>query len=79
MLLLRRRRGETILVGEDVTVTVMGVDDGEVVLGFEAPKQVTVLRKELATPEQLLRASHRVCPAAAAVEETAPVGPESGP
>lgn len=47
MLLLTRRIGETIKIGDDVSVTVMGIDGKQVRLGFNAPDSVTVLREEL--------------------------------
>ena len=47
MLILRRRAGETLLIGDDVKITVMDVYEGGVRLAIDAPKSVTVLRSEL--------------------------------
>lgn len=47
MLVLTRKEQETILIGNDIQVTVMEVKDGQVRLGIKAPKDVTIYRKEL--------------------------------
>jgi carbon storage regulator len=47
MLILTRRIGETLMVGDDVTVTVMDVKGSQVKLGISAPKDVAVHRKEV--------------------------------
>jgi carbon storage regulator len=47
MLILTRRPGETIMIGDDVTLTVLGVKGNIARLGFNAPKSVPVLREEL--------------------------------
>lgn len=47
MLLLNRKPGETILIGEGVRVTVVRIDRGRVELGVEAPKAVPIVRAEL--------------------------------
>lgn len=48
MLLLGRRIGETILIGENIVVRVVEWKGGQVRLGIEAPKEVHILRGELA-------------------------------
>ena len=48
MLILRRRAGESFLIGEGVKVTVIATKDKEVQLAIDAPKEVAVLRAELA-------------------------------
>lgn len=48
MLILTRRQGETIKIGTDVEVTVLGVRGGQVRIGIKAPPQVTVDREEIA-------------------------------
>lgn len=50
MLVLSRRAGEAILIGEDVEVVILGTDGGQVRVGIRAPRKVTVLRKELLQP-----------------------------
>ena len=47
MLILTRRVGETIVVGDDVTVTVLGVKGNQVRWGISAPKHVAVHREEI--------------------------------
>jgi carbon storage regulator len=47
MLILTRRMGETLMIGNDVTVTVMGVNSSQVRLGINAPKDVAVHREEV--------------------------------
>jgi carbon storage regulator len=47
MLILTRRVGESVVIGEDVTVTVLGVKGNQVRIGINAPKTVTVHREEI--------------------------------
>lgn len=47
MLILTRRVGETLMVGDDVTVTVLGVKGNQVRIGVDAPKDVAVHREEI--------------------------------
>ena len=47
MLVISRKKGESLLIGEDVEITVVKIDDGSVKLSISAPKTVTILRKEL--------------------------------
>jgi len=47
MLVLTRRLRESVKIGDEVTVTVLGVEGGHVRLGFAAPKQVAVYREEI--------------------------------
>lgn len=47
MLILTRKIGETVMIGEEVTVTVLGVKGNQVRLGINAPKDVTVHREEI--------------------------------
>ncbi len=47
MLVLTRKIGEQIYIGDDILVSVIEVDRGGVRLGFEAPRHVSILRKEI--------------------------------
>lgn len=47
MLILTRRVGETLMVGDEITVTVLGVKGNQVRLGVNAPKNVSVHREEI--------------------------------
>jgi carbon storage regulator len=47
MLILTRRVGETIVIGDDVIVTVLGIKGNQVRIGINAPKDVTVHREEI--------------------------------
>ena len=47
MLILTRRVGETVMIGNDVTVTVLGVKGNQVRIGINAPKNVAVHREEI--------------------------------
>ena len=47
MLILTRRMGEMLMVGDDVTVTVLGVRGNQVRIGINAPRDVAVHREEI--------------------------------
>ena len=47
MLILTRRVGETVMIGNEVTVTVLGVKGNQVRIGVNAPKDVSVHREEI--------------------------------
>lgn len=47
MLILTRRVGETLMIGDDVSVTVLGVKGNQVRIGIDAPKDVAVHREEI--------------------------------
>ena len=47
MLILTRRVGETLMIGSDIVVTVLGVKGNQVRIGVKAPKDVAVHREEI--------------------------------
>ncbi len=47
MLILTRRAGESLMIGEDVSITVLGVKGNQVRIGIDAPKEVAVHREEI--------------------------------
>jgi len=47
MLILTRRVGETLVIGDEVTVTVLGIKGNQVRIGVNAPKDVSVHREEI--------------------------------
>ena len=48
MLILTRRIGSSIQIAENITVTVLGIKDGQVRLGINAPREIPVRREEVA-------------------------------
>lgn len=47
MLVISRKKGESVLIGEDIEITVTKIEEGTVKLSISAPRSVTILRKEL--------------------------------
>jgi carbon storage regulator len=56
MLILTRRVGETVMIGDEVTITVLGVKGNQVRVGINAPKSVAVHREEIY--ERIKREQH---------------------
>ena len=50
MLVLSRKPGERILIGDNVTVTIVRIGPNNVRLGFEAPRELNIVREELCLP-----------------------------
>jgi carbon storage regulator len=47
MLVITRKKGEALLIGDNIEITIIKLDDGNVKLAIDAPLNVTILRKEL--------------------------------
>lgn len=52
MLVVKRKKGESILIGDDIEINIVNIDNGSVKISIQAPKEVTILRKELYTQVQ---------------------------
>jgi carbon storage regulator len=71
MLVLRRRAGETLLIGDDIEIEILEVGAQGVKIGIRAPREITILRKELRLVEEQNQA------AAAALEAWRGSGPHN--
>lgn len=47
MLLLRRKCDESVMIGKEITITVLEIERGQVLLGFDAPPSIRILREEV--------------------------------
>lgn len=47
MLVITRKKGESLMIGDDIEITISKIEDGSVKIGINAPKNVSILRKEL--------------------------------
>ena len=56
MLVLSRRMGETLVIADNIRLTVLGVSGGQVRLGIEAPREISVHREEIYQKIQLEQA-----------------------
>ena len=63
MLIIRRRAGETLVVGEDVEIELLEIAGNSVKLGIRAPREVLVLRKEMLLTRTENLAASRPAPA----------------
>jgi carbon storage regulator len=59
MLILTRRVNESLLIGDDVTVTILGVKGNQVRIGVDAPRDVSVQREELGSRDDDPTTSHK--------------------
>ena len=65
MLVIRRRAGESFMIGDDVEIEILESTQSHVKLGIRAPKEIVVLRKEICLAREQNRAAARgVSPAA---------------
>ena len=55
MLILQRKEGESLLLGENIEITVLAVEAGRVRLAVQAPRDVTILRSELRVAAEVNR------------------------
>lgn len=53
MLVLTRRLDESITIGNDIKITVLKIDNTQIKLGIEAPKDVTINREEVVKKDQV--------------------------
>lgn len=47
MLILNRKIGESIILDDNIEIKILGIQDGKIKIGIEAPREVTILRKEV--------------------------------
>lgn len=47
MLVLSRKKDETLMIGENIEITIIDIEDGKVKIGIKAPKEVKINRKEI--------------------------------
>jgi len=80
MLVLSRRPGESIMIGKDIEVVVLGTDGLQVRIGVRAPREVTVLRRELVKQVEAENRLAAASPAQAALERlSARLAPPASP
>jgi len=47
MLVIGRKKGESLLIGDDVEITIIKIENGSVKIAINAPREISILRKEL--------------------------------
>jgi carbon storage regulator len=62
MLVIRRRPGESLLIGEEIEIEILDCGHSQVKLGIRAPKEVTILRKEIRVASEQNRLAAREFP-----------------
>lgn len=61
MLILTRRVGETLMIGDEVTVTVLGVKGNQIRIGVNAPKKISIHREEIYQRIQTEKSRQNIC------------------
>lgn len=79
MLILTRRVGETIVIGDEVIITVLGIKGNQVRIGINAPKDVSVHREEIYQRIQKEKEEKSSASAAAPTPKKEEVAPASAP
>ena len=72
MLILTRRIGESLMIGDNINVTVLGIRGNQVRIGVNAPKDVAVHREEIYEKIQNEKRGHEAAPAAGTPESAPP-------
>jgi carbon storage regulator len=65
MLVIRRRAGESLFIGEDVEIEVLEIAGSQVKLGIRAPREVPILRAEIRVTAEQNRAASQLAPESA--------------
>ncbi len=47
MLIITRKKGESLMIGDNIEIIISKIDDGSVKIGIKAPRDIEILRKEL--------------------------------
>ena len=76
MLVLSRQRDETIMIGDDIEITVVDIRGDKVRLGISAPKEITVHRKEV---YEAIRKENQAAAAPTSVDSPAPAPQSKAP
>ena len=71
MLVIRRKREQMIRIGEDIEITVLEIENGQVKLGIHAPREIPVFREEILAARQANLGSALSASALAALEHYA--------
>ena len=78
MLVLSRKMNETIIIADDIRVTVVGIRGNQVRLGIEAPAQIAICREELRLPVRAAREGTESLSASGRPRQSVPLGQPPG-